>query len=348
MSVVTPPESYNIQSICIQSKRRALFNVPPPRLSPVSPYPQYTQFQLDMRRKAEVLKYRANGASNTKTNNFTKAEKYAMLVNGTSGLQYSQQALADIANGVIDCNVNKIIETPTSSCDVPGPVINLFLDPSIPLYHYADNTRSYGIINSVDDSLWTTYTSNDILFPQNTNAEFFTLYIHNNITRNYYTYTVESPIALSITGGPYVSTPINPIPSTTPISLKISNVYIYVYYNTTLVASNDPNTTPSIKNVPQISSDFIPLTFTVVNPKTVFSAVFFTGTLQISNLLLFTQPGFVYDVKLQFGINISENNYSNIQVGAYSNVSTYNNNTTNCTLLTTPSSDTNSGFIFGN
>ena len=79
MSTQGPQESYPITSICEQINRRALLNVPPPRYTPVCPYPQYTQFQLDMRRKAEILKYRAN-ASNLKTNNFTKAEKYSMLV----------------------------------------------------------------------------------------------------------------------------------------------------------------------------------------------------------------------------------------------------------------------------
>jgi hypothetical protein len=345
MSVTAPPESYNIESICIQTKRRALLNIPPPRITPVSPYPQYTMFQLDMRRKAEVLQYRAN-ATNTKTNNFTKAEKYAMLMNGTSQYQYSPQTLLDISNGIIQCNVNEIIQTPTSSSNVPGPVINLFLDPTIPLYNYATDTRSYGIINSVDDSLWTTYTSNDILFVQNVITELFTLYIHNNITQNYYTYTFETPVAISITGGHYVTTPINPIPSTTPINITIENVYIYVYYNNTLVTSNDPNTTPTIKNNPIVSHDFVQLSLKVSNPLMNFGAIFFTGVLQISNLLLFTQPGFVYDVKMQMGLNISDNNYSNIQLGAYCNVSAYNTIINNCTLLTSPSSDTNSGFIF--
>jgi|688.fasta_scaffold02705_4 hypothetical protein len=345
MSVTSPPESYNIDNICLQIKRRGLLNVPPPRYTPVSPYPQYTQFQLNMRRKAEILKYKANGATNTKQNNFTKAELYSMLVQGVSPQQYSQQTLIDISNGLIQCN-NTIVQTPTSSCDVPGPVINLYLDPTIPLYNYATNNRNYGIINSVDNSLWTTYTSNDLFFLLNIITELFTLYIHNNVTQNYYNYVFETPVAISITGGPFVLNPVDPN-DTTEITITIENVYLYVYFNSTLITSNNPNTTPTIQNVPIVMNDFIPLTLNVSNINANFGAVFFCGLLQVSNMLLFTQPGFIYDIQLQFGLSVSDNNFSNIQVGAVCNVSTYNNNFYNCTLLTTPSTDTNSGFIFG-
>jgi len=177
-------------------------------------------------------------------------------------------------------------------------------------------------------------------------TELFTLYIHNVITQNYYTYVVETPVAISITGGPFVLNPIDPN-TTTKITVSINNVYVYVFYNNTLVTSNDPNTTPTITNFPQVTNDFVPLSLNVTNKTLNFSAVFFAGLLQISNLLLFTQPGFVYDIKLQFGLTISDNNFSNLSAGAYCNVSTYNDNIINCTLLSTPSIDTNSGFSFG-
>jgi hypothetical protein len=295
-----------------------------------------------MRRKAEILQYNAN-ATNTKTNNFTKAQKFSMLVNGNLQ-QYSQVTLVDISNGVINCN--EIVQTPTSSSDVPGPIMNLYLDPSIPLYHYTKNTQSYGIINSVDDSLWTTYTTNDILLQVNVITEYFTLYIHNNITTNYYTYQFETPLSIFLQGGPYVLSPINPIPATTPIICSVENIYIYVYLNDTLVTSNDPNVVTTIQNIPIVSHNFTPLSLEVVDPDLNFSSIFFTGNLQVSNLLLFTQPGFVYDVKMRIGLSISENDFSNITTAIYGNVSIYNNNSINCNLLTSPSSDTNSGFVF--
>jgi hypothetical protein len=61
----------------------ALNNIPPIRMNLLSPYPKYERFDLDMRRKVEILKY-DNNNSNTKTNNFTKNQKWSMLINGVS------------------------------------------------------------------------------------------------------------------------------------------------------------------------------------------------------------------------------------------------------------------------
>ena len=44
-----------INSVLDQKRERALYNVPPLRLTPVSPYPTYTQLQLNMRRKIEIF-----------------------------------------------------------------------------------------------------------------------------------------------------------------------------------------------------------------------------------------------------------------------------------------------------
>lgn len=338
----TPSQTYSITGICQQIRRRGLLNVPPSRFTPVSPYPQYTQFQLDMRRKAEVLKYTAN-ASNTKTNNFTKAQKFSML--NRLSQPYSQQQLLDISNNVlVACPT--IVQTPTSASDVPGPIVNLFLDPSIPLYNYATNTDNYGIINSQNSLPYTTYTTNDILFSPNLMNEFFTLYIHNSITQNYSTYIFETPVAIFLSGSKYVESNTNPVPSTTPIVVSITNVYVYVYYNDSLVVSNDPNTVPLLTQVPVISADFISPSVQVHDTTQDFSIVFYSGVLQVSNLYLSTQSGFIYDVKLQFSVSISDNNYTNVQTSVYANVSTYNNEIVNCSTTNSPSTDTNSGFVF--
>jgi hypothetical protein len=130
------------------------------------------------------------------------------------------------------------------------------------------------------------------------------------------------------------------------IRVSIDNIYVYVYFNSTLITSNDPNTTPALSNVPVITNDFVPLTLEVTNTTANFGATFFAGTMNISNLLLFTQPGFIYDIQLTFGMTISSNSFLDVATSAVCNISTYNNNYYNCTLLTNPSSDTNEGFVF--
>ena len=83
--------NFALQSVCQQRSKQLLFNTPQPRYNPISPYNGiYTKFQLDMRRKAEVLKY-SNNASSTKTNNLTKAEKWAQISKGNSSFQSTMQ-----------------------------------------------------------------------------------------------------------------------------------------------------------------------------------------------------------------------------------------------------------------
>ena len=109
----------NILSLCYQRKQQQLYNFPLPRYTPISPYPKYTQFQLDMRRKAEILKYSSN-LSSSKTNNLSKKEKWAKLANAKN-------------NSVKYCPGNLSLATLSTSCDVPGPITILYNDNSIPL-----------------------------------------------------------------------------------------------------------------------------------------------------------------------------------------------------------------------
>ena len=45
-----------------------------------SPYPTYSKYELDMRRKAEILQYKATN-KNTMQNNLTKSQLYSQIVN---------------------------------------------------------------------------------------------------------------------------------------------------------------------------------------------------------------------------------------------------------------------------
>ncbi len=141
----------------LQNKQLQQQNTPPPlRFNLYNPYigSAYTNYDLDMRRKTEILKYSSN-ISNSQTNNLTKKQLWALISKG-SYKQLSQDQLnrAMMINnkvGVLkDCSLNSIIHTPTSSCDVPGPIITLYNDDSIPLYNYNENinNRSYGTTNN--------------------------------------------------------------------------------------------------------------------------------------------------------------------------------------------------------
>lgn len=121
---------------CQQRKLRMLFNVPMPRFTPISPYetnPTLTQFDLDMRRKAEVLKHTGSQKS-TQVNKLTKAQSFAQAIRGFSPTQKLLNKNTGEYNSYCDSSMNA---RPTSSSDVPGPVMSLYLDKNIPLYNYA-------------------------------------------------------------------------------------------------------------------------------------------------------------------------------------------------------------------
>jgi hypothetical protein len=86
-----PVFSFSLYNICQQKTKRTYFSNPLPRIDNLSRSPYimgYTKDQLDMRRKAEILKYN-NNSSSTKTNNLTKAEKWSQLTKGNSNTQLS-------------------------------------------------------------------------------------------------------------------------------------------------------------------------------------------------------------------------------------------------------------------
>ena len=139
-----PSEICNRLVPILERKRNlALSNIPPPRFDIVSPYPQYSAFQLNMRRKVEILKY-TNSRQNTKTNDLTKNQKYANLLKKTNKIS-EYQINQPYSNRV--CKEDVTIPTLSTLCDVPGPPIILQYDPLVPLYNYGNNVQSYGIIN---------------------------------------------------------------------------------------------------------------------------------------------------------------------------------------------------------
>jgi hypothetical protein len=163
----------------------------------------------------------------------------------------------------------------------------------------------------------------------------FSLYLRNNITLDYNTYSFETPVSLSLKGVGEGS-----------LSAEVYSVVASVYYNDTLVTTTDIQTQPN--TLMRVAYDFYPLSLGIVDFNQEFGVVVYTGVLQITNMVLFCQPGFVYDVKLKFGINVisGDNNLILTETAVVCNVSTFNNNTTNCIVTSPTSPETNSGFVF--
>lgn len=104
----------------------------------------FSQYQLNMRRKAEILQYKSN------QNNLTKKQLWSMLNKGelyrkktwaTQGIYSSNpntNKLTLIGNNLV-CNPNSVFQpiiNPSYASDVPGTPIGLYLDPVVPLTSY--------------------------------------------------------------------------------------------------------------------------------------------------------------------------------------------------------------------
>jgi hypothetical protein len=341
-----------------------LFTVPPQRFNPISPYPQYTQAQLDMRRKAEVLSYSA-AKSNTKTNNYTKAEKYKLFVSGanqsssypsttktTSSVQFiagniffgtTDVSLTTFSQTVISataktCPDLDMIPTPTSSSNVPGPIQYLYRDLTIPLYNYATNERSYSQEPVSDTGMWSTIINQNQPCYNGTSTPIFSFGILNPIDKASYDYTYTTPVALTYSATVTTSTSL-PI-DISNITLSVANANVFVFYSGKQVQYVSPmchfeNSSMifDISFVPQLGTTSYSVSITN-----------YMGGLSIQNLNLFTSPGFVYDIQLNCVVNIANNNsltgkytISNEKYGVICNYTEDNNLIeNNCTIRSSP------------
>jgi hypothetical protein len=346
--------------ICEQRKRQMLYNVPQIRMNLISPYPTHTQRQLDMRRKAEILKY-SNMASSTKTNNSTKAQKWAQLASGMSQTSsyttltgYDPDASGVYRQyikkiGTPNCPNDGLIPTPTSSSGIPGPISYLIHDESIPLYNYiSDKNRTYAFTQVESTNPWQVYIGNDNKSASGLETKLFSLYLTKNVSQYSYTYNFQVPIAIYITGTNIAASSIGKPVALRDNSLNISSVSISVKYNNAQVIlqktpsaylSNGVRNYDLAANPAPIFNYDVAFTPTSMNDNMMFLA--YSGILNVSNLFLYAQPGYIYDimatfyVTTQFGNTAFTSTIQTYDYGVYTNVSPSNTLVTKNTRLTT-------------
>jgi len=272
-------QAQTLDNVCNIKRLQMLYNTPPYRYDPISPYPQNTQRQLDMRRKAEILKYQSNN-QNSKTNGTTKAMAWSNLVNNNAVNKMKKQTLL--------CNQD-MIPRPTYYSDVPGPVDYLVNDESIPLYNYNTNRNSFGITSPPEQTaMWQIITGSDLVFSNNTtNARLFRLFILNNVDQPYYSFRYTTPFAIYVSGvrKPGVTDTVN-----YNIALDIQNIAATVLYNNSQVDTV----------VAETSYNLTQVTFQTTPPD--YSSFFYMGMLTIDIPNLSTTPGFIYDIAVSFHI----------------------------------------------
>jgi hypothetical protein len=329
------PNCDNLQNALNQRRKMQLVNIPPTRYTPTSPYPAYMKSQLDMRRKVEILKYPAKN-TNSKTNSFTKSENWAQLIRGN----YQRRSIpqydilqATKNNNILDCSSN--IKVPTSSSGVPGPVVYLYEDPTVPLYNY-NVVRSYSILDENNFQKWNTNAYNDIICSNRNETLLTLLGIRKYIDKPKYTFNIQTSVGLYVVGN------INTTGYSTPLSFSITNITCKIYYNDNVIL------TPTVTRL-----GLTDLNMNIVNSqREQFNASLHVGNITINNFNLDTLNNMVYDIKLTFTISqtpISNSSFSITNFGAYCNLSQNNLNiATNCVITGTQSTSPNVGFFLSN
>ena len=250
---------------CIQRKLRMLYNIPQPRIVPISPYESgYSKSALDMRRKAEILKY-AGPQSTIKLNKLTKAERFSQIVRGFSPLQKSVRNNNSDQDNFCDSSMNQVL---TTSSDVPGPPVYLYLDKSIPLYQYIPPATIF------NESSETNTNIPFIFHPVSPTNDGIVSFIANNTDTVVYT-SIGVLEILNIETSMTTFTLTIPYSTTTTTSITDSTCLLQVLLNKS----------------PALTRNYV------------YSINHLNQTITVENITLYTTPGYFFE--FQFFINRS-------------------------------------------
>jgi len=269
-----------------QNRRNGLiFNIPPPRYTPQNPYNEgWTKEQLDMRRKAEVLKY--NKTANTRT---TKTQSWLQIVRGVYQRRtYSGAYLSGINNADANCET---VVTYSTGAGIPGPQIPLYLDPRVPLYNYNTQQQALGINNEEETDMWRSKYDTNLLSNM---PNIFTINIRTPIDNTQYKYTLRTSIGLYLDGSS------NALDYNVSVSFKQTSVK--VLYGGELVSIS-----PTIRLDSEFISDVGGNITKDISGSLLggpYAGAIYLGNMTISNLLLPTAAGNTYDIVLEPVISI--------------------------------------------
>ena len=290
-----------------QKQKRLLFNFPLTRFDNLanSPYPQYKQFDLDMRRKAEILSYKSSRMS-TQTNSLTRAQRYQQLVQGSSQRRTLTNAFINEnirPDGTLQTCPERIIKTSTTAAGVPGPIMDLYLDPDIPLYNLNKNTNDYGQIMEEDnETLWviTDISNIDCLntttYANPLYSNLLSVYMLNVEDPSYY-FTISFPFNIYIEAKSKTNSPTDLYNETN--NINVFDISFGAFYSNNIVnLSISP-----IKNV-EVNTVSIKPQNTSSNQG--YFANIYAGIISFSNILLYTEKGFIYDFNIQMSFSFSK------------------------------------------
>jgi hypothetical protein len=279
-----------------------------------------------MRRKAEILQYTKN---TTQVSKLTKSQRFSQLVNATN-------------KSSIICQKNYNVLTPSSSCDVPGPLVYLKYDPTVPLYNYATKQDAYAdFTKTPPPTLWVPhFTTGSLVAVNKVETLLFTLTVQD-VEQPQYVFNLNIPIGISVSG---VGTG---VPATGNITISRATLNVYFYGSTTTTPYYTRTYDSTIIGTAHPPLMDISCSFVKQNNIAPFSGSQFMGNLYFPGITLSTEYGFVYDFKLTFTVNnnttaTNQSRLANFSYGSYMNFPAYDTSGNNCTV--TPQNPS----VFGN
>jgi hypothetical protein len=253
-----------------------------------------------MRRKAEILKYAPNKSS-SQTNNLTRSQKWAQIVSGNYNVPQSNQSSSQVppvSTNDNPCPLDDLIPTPTSSSDIPGPIINLINDESVKLYNYMNPimTRTYSELDMEQTTEPSKYLYSDVVVYNSiqpasisTVSSIYYRYLPNP---KLYTYRLNTiPIGIELSGN------IRSDSASKPNTIRIvtSMPSIDLYYNTTINATPNKVVTDGLQDI----------LFDVSGQTGICSFKKYIGNITVSNFTISANQGNIYDIKPTFAVTIT-------------------------------------------
>lgn len=265
------------------------FNVTSPYINDSNGNLVYTPLQLNMRRKCEILKY----SSETKGNENTKKNKYSYL--------------SKLKKINVKDNPNCNISLPTSSSNVPGPILYLQEDPTIPLYKYANELQTFRFSNVPFDDFKRILDSfpifNNDVENQNSTDIVDIVILNPNVDRFLFNFSV--PICIQYNA---LYTAIDETQE--GISNAVISIYsaiLDVMYSSNLVETyrvpfrtNNGNSNEITQSTKLIEIDFEQSTSGPVS----FSQ--YIGNINVNNVNLVTITQYVYSILMKLSLDYAE------------------------------------------
>jgi len=286
---------------CLIRKKKQLYNIPIARFTLMSPYynditgtqntdingEAITPSRLNMRRKAEILKYNSNRMP-TQTNSLTKKEKWSKLVNSSGKSARLLDPESIICPGESGIRIPRPISS--SASGIPGPTTYLYEDPNVPLYNLTVNrTYSYNIPNA--NSYWDTTVNTNVGLMSENGGTIFGLSINNNIYKPNATFAVDIPIAIYIEGTYYKQ--LNGLSNA--ITASIPTATLDVFCNGKLIPALSQTKTGMVNN----------MTIRLTNGNVPFKSTKHVGYLSFSGIKLETSKAYVFEFLLTVSMEVS-------------------------------------------